>query len=81
MAPGAPNARIFFKFPTFGETTLDVIETVATINGLAAPSVETTEVNHVIPVTRASDGITSAHWVAADNIAGLIDLTLVHDQP
>lgn len=81
MAPGTPNTRLFFRYPVFGETTMDVLEVYATLGASTQGSGVATIAGRMIPVTRASDGILTAHMVAVDNIAGMMDLTLVHDQP
>lgn len=81
MAAGTPVTRIYFKYPVFGETTLDVQDTLATVLALTAVAAPATITARMITVTRASDGIAAAHYISVDNIAGLQDLTLVHDQP
>lgn len=81
MAPGPPVTRIYFRYPVFGETSLDVLEAYATLLASTQGAAVTTIGARMVTVTRASDGIATAHSIAVDNIAALQDLTLVHDQP
>lgn len=76
MASAVAATRLYLKYPCYdGDTEIDVVETVTTINALTGGAANTNIGTRMIVPTLARDN--TAISIAADNIAGMSALPRV----